>query len=120
MKTPRISAATTSGTSASRRCGTWNACASRRLRECPPMLSFRHRRIYVLKRVKGSDPASADLPSGMNRPLRVGSVSFVNAKPLIYGLESARDVELSLAVPSKLLDGLREERLDVALLPVID
>jgi chorismate dehydratase len=56
----------------------------------------------------------------MNRPIRVGSVSFLNAKPLIYGLESARDVALSLAVPSRLLDGLRDERLDVALLPVID
>src|SRR3954451_22145665 len=54
------------------------------------------------------------------RVLRVGSVSFLNAKPLIYGLESASDVELSLAVPSRLLEGLRSAALDVALLPVID
>jgi len=54
------------------------------------------------------------------KPIRVGSVSFLNAKPLIYGLEGAGDVELSLAVPSQLLAGLRAERLDVALLPVID
>src|SRR5688572_5320446 len=54
------------------------------------------------------------------RTIRVGSVSFLNAKPLIYGLERDPLVDLSLAVPSKLLDGLREERLDVALLPVID
>jgi chorismate dehydratase len=52
--------------------------------------------------------------------LRVGSVSFLNAKPLIYGLENAPDVELSLAVPSRLLEGLRSAALDVALLPVID
>ncbi|MDB5319613.1 MAG: hypothetical protein JWN40_1244 [Phycisphaerales bacterium] len=54
------------------------------------------------------------------RVLRVGSVSFLNAKPLIYGLESAKDVELSLAVPSRLLDGLQQGSLDVGLLPVID
>jgi chorismate dehydratase len=47
-------------------------------------------------------------------------VSFLNAKPLIWGLGEQGDVELSLAVPSKLIDGLRDESLDVALLPVID
>jgi chorismate dehydratase len=52
--------------------------------------------------------------------LRVGSVSFLNAKPLIYGLDSNDNLELELDVPSKLLDGLVEERYDVALLPVID
>lgn len=53
-------------------------------------------------------------------PVRVGSVSFLNAKPLIYGLESDPHVKLELDVPSRLLDGLLEERYDVALLPVID
>src|SRR3954471_18906127 len=52
--------------------------------------------------------------------LRVGSVSFLNAKPLIYGLDGATDLELSLEVPSRLLEGLRRGELDVALLPVID
>jgi chorismate dehydratase len=52
--------------------------------------------------------------------IRVGSVSFLNAKPLIYGLESDPRVALSLAVPSRLLDGLMGGALDVALLPVID
>jgi chorismate dehydratase len=64
----------------------------------------------------GSGPALAKT----RRALRVGSVSFLNAKPLIYGLEGVDGVELSLAVPSRLLDGLRREELDVALLPVID
>lgn len=53
-------------------------------------------------------------------PLRIGSVSFLNAKPLIYGLEEAEGLELHLDVPSKLLDGLIDARFDVALLPVID
>jgi chorismate dehydratase len=57
---------------------------------------------------------------GTARALRVGSVSFLNAKPLIYGLDDAEGVELGLEVPSKLLDGLRQGRYDVALLPVID
>jgi chorismate dehydratase len=52
--------------------------------------------------------------------IRVGSVSFLNAKPLIYGLEEAGDIDLRLAVPSRLLEGLRGGGLDVALLPVID
>lgn len=58
--------------------------------------------------------------TAQRRALRVGSVSFLNAKPLIYGLDAARDVRLELDVPSRLLDGLLEDRYDVALLPVID
>lgn len=54
------------------------------------------------------------------RPLRVGSVSFLNAKPLIYGLEREQTLRLSLDVPSRLLEGLLDARYDVALLPVID
>ena len=56
----------------------------------------------------------------MRHAFRVGSVSFLNAKPLIYGLDEDAGVALSLEVPSKLLDGLRWGRYDVALLPVID
>ena len=50
----------------------------------------------------------------------VGSVSFLNAKPLIYGLDDDPEIGLSLDVPSALLDGMRDGRYDVALLPVID
>lgn len=53
-------------------------------------------------------------------PIRIGSVSFLNAKPLIFGLEEAEGIELHLDVPSRLLDGLQTGRFDVALLPVID
>jgi chorismate dehydratase len=53
-------------------------------------------------------------------PLHVGCVSFLNAKPLIHGLESDPTIKLSLDVPSRLLDGVVDERYDVALLPVID
>src|SRR3954447_10160972 len=54
------------------------------------------------------------------KPFRIGSVSYLNARPLIYGLDARADVALTLDVPSRLLDGLREDRFDVALLPVID
>lgn len=52
--------------------------------------------------------------------MRIGSVSFLNARPLISGLENNADVELHLEVPSKLLDGLNARRFETALLPVID
>src|SRR5438477_11123004 len=61
--------------------------------------------------VHRSEPAHA---------LRLGCVSFLNAKPLIYGLEHDPSLPLSLDVPSRLIEGLRDHRYDVALLPVID
>ena len=51
---------------------------------------------------------------------RIGSVSFLNARPLIAGLDEDSRVQLSLEVPSRLLDGMRERRYETALLPVID
>jgi chorismate dehydratase len=54
------------------------------------------------------------------RVRRIGSVSYLNARPLIYGLERSADVQLVLDVPARLLDGLRSGRFDIALLPVID
>jgi chorismate dehydratase len=56
----------------------------------------------------------------ISRILRVGSVSYLNAKPLIHGLEQDPNVDLQLAVPAKLLDGMLSRQFDVALLPVID
>jgi chorismate dehydratase len=64
--------------------------------------------------------APTTLRTSHTRTLRIGSVGYLNAKPLVYGLESAADVRLSFDVPSKLLDGLRAGRYDVSLLPVID
>jgi len=53
-------------------------------------------------------------------PLRVGCVSYLNTKPLIYGLENQPDIQLSLRVPARLIDGLHDGSFDVALLPTID
>jgi chorismate dehydratase len=54
------------------------------------------------------------------KTFRVGSVSYLNAKPLIQGLEDDPHIDLRLAVPAMLLDGLISGQLDIALLPVID
>jgi chorismate dehydratase len=54
------------------------------------------------------------------KTLRVGSVSYLNAKPLIHGLDRHPGIEMLLDVPARLLDGLGSGRFDVALLPVID
>jgi chorismate dehydratase len=51
---------------------------------------------------------------------RLGCVSYLNAKPLIYGLEDADNIRLTLDVPANLLEGLRHRKFDVALLPIID
>jgi chorismate dehydratase len=65
-------------------------------------------------------PATEGLRKTDAAQLHIGSVSFLNAKPLIYGLERFEDLSLQLDVPSRLLAGLRERRFDIALLPVID
>jgi chorismate dehydratase len=54
--------------------------------------------------------------------LRIGAVSYLNSKPLLFGLSEAihaRD-RLSLAVPSKLASELSAGTLDIGLIPVIE
>lgn len=63
---------------------------------------------------------SPGVPASNPRVLHVGSVSFLNAKPLIFGLDANPDLSLSLDVPSRLLAGLHDHRFDIALLPIID
>src|SRR5262245_11293164 len=53
--------------------------------------------------------------------IRVGAVSYLNAKPLYYRLsEYAPDVRLSMDVPSRLAEQLAEGELDVGLIPSIE
>ncbi|HYO07857.1 MAG TPA: menaquinone biosynthesis protein [Tepidisphaeraceae bacterium] len=65
-------------------------------------------------------PSAAPSSPRSGRRLRVASVSFLNSKPLIEGLEREPDVDLLLRVPSALLATLQTDQADVALLPVID
>jgi chorismate dehydratase len=71
-------------------------------------------------RVVGDD-SRAGLGSS-NGQLRVGGIDYLNALPLLYGLEDdggAPPVRLSFHSPSRLASLLRSEDLDVALLPVV-
>ena len=57
----------------------------------------------------------------MANKLRIGVVPYLNAKPLIYGLNQHTDsVELSFEVPSLLPNKLNNDRIDVALIPSIE
>ncbi len=57
----------------------------------------------------------------MDRPIRVGVVTYLNAKPLYYRLEEfAPHVRLSMDYPSVLADRLATGELDVALIPSVE
>jgi len=53
--------------------------------------------------------------------LRVGAVSYLNTKPLLWGIERSplrREMDLHLMYPAKLAAGLKDGSLDMALMPV--
>lgn len=57
----------------------------------------------------------------MQKKIRVGAVSYLNTKPLIYGFEQgmmADQIELTLDYPSALASMMQKNKLDIALLPV--
>lgn len=61
------------------------------------------------------------LASGSDaRTYRVGCVSYLNAKPLIAGLDDELGVSVRTDVPARLLDGLESGEVDLALCPVFD
>jgi len=57
----------------------------------------------------------------MPNRIRIGAVSYLNTKPLVYELESlAPHADLILDYPSRLADRMAQGQLDVALIPVIE
>ena len=57
----------------------------------------------------------------MQKKTRVGAVSYLNTKPLIYGFEQGAmhdQIELVLDFPSRLAASLQRNQIDIALLPV--
>lgn len=58
--------------------------------------------------------------SDTHRPWRIGAVSYLNAKPLIAGLETDSRMRVVLDVPARLPAMLDENDVDAALVPVID
>lgn len=55
-----------------------------------------------------------------SRRFRVGCVSYLNARPLVDGLQQRASVEIIDAVPAALLEMLLSGEVDLALCPVID
>jgi chorismate dehydratase len=58
----------------------------------------------------------------MDQPkLRIGAVSYLNTRPLVYGLDRlAPEATIVYDLPSRLADGLAAGRLDVALIPSVE
>ncbi len=58
---------------------------------------------------------------GLQTKIRVGAVSYLNTKPLLYGFEHgmmAEQVEVKIDYPSKIASMLLENDIDVGLVPV--
>lgn len=57
----------------------------------------------------------------MAASMRIGAVNYLNSKPLVCGLQSlAPEALISYDLPSRLADSLAAQRLDVALVPVVE
>lgn len=57
----------------------------------------------------------------MDRKIRVGAVSYLNTKPLIYGFEKGMmkdSVELYIDYPAKVAEALVNDTIDIGLVPV--
>jgi len=67
-----------------------------------------------------SQPGQAR-PLAQGKPLRLGAVSYLNTKPLVYGLDAHPDqFDVRFDVPSKCADLLHEGRVDLGLIPAIE
>ena len=65
-------------------------------------------------------PTKTENQFSMSR-IRIGAVSYLNTKPLVYGLAESDDrFEVVFDLPSRLADRLAANELDVALIPVIE
>jgi chorismate dehydratase len=57
----------------------------------------------------------------LDRKIRVGAVSYLNTKPLLYGIQRSpvmQDMELIIDYPSRIADMLLKDELDMGLVPV--
>ncbi len=57
----------------------------------------------------------------MGRKIKVGAVSYLNTKPLIYGFEQGEmenEIDLLIDYPSKIADMLKNNEIDAGLVPV--
>ena len=57
----------------------------------------------------------------LDRKIRVGAVSYLNTKPLLYGIENSsviREITLTTEYPAKIADMLLSDQIDIGLVPV--
>ena len=57
----------------------------------------------------------------MDRKIRVGAVSYLNTKPLLYGIQGSpvmQDIQLIIDYPSRIADMLLNDEIDIGLVPV--
>jgi chorismate dehydratase len=57
----------------------------------------------------------------LDRKIRVGAVSYLNTKPLIYGFEKGmmkNEIDLIIDYPAKIADALIKDEIDIGLIPV--
>ena len=57
----------------------------------------------------------------MDKKIRIGAVSYLNTKPLLYGLNHSaieQEIELTLGYPAQIAKGLLTGKLDIGLVPV--
>jgi chorismate dehydratase len=68
------------------------------------------------------DPGRGQAPPvAQDRPLRLGAVSYLNTKPLVYGLDAQPDrFDVRFDVPAKCAELLHEGRVDLGLIPAIE
>jgi chorismate dehydratase len=53
-------------------------------------------------------------------PVRLGAVGYLNARPLVYGLDGSSQFDLRFDVPSKCAELLHEGAIDLGLIPSIE
>jgi Menaquinone biosynthesis len=64
---------------------------------------------------------ATDPNNEINRKIRIGAVSYLNSKPLIYGLENGLmkdEAELIIDYPSNIAQALLNNSIDIGLVPV--
>lgn len=57
----------------------------------------------------------------MTQSLKIGAVSYLNTKPLVYGLQQRLpEAEITFDLPGRLADDLARGELDIALIPTVE
>lgn len=66
-------------------------------------------------------PQADGAQRAQSRPLRLGAVSYLNTKPLVYGLDAHREqFDIRFDVPSKCATLLHQGKVDLGLIPAIE